>query len=293
VEKMAEIGFRAAYLDSGNHGGTYLNFTPSCTEESGGGTSYVKQQHNLLRTLRERTRKINPEFCLTAESFWEGNIAHLDGFLVCNTTNAYLEGNRVTAIPMIQTVYDDYTMLHSVWPSRYDTERDNALGFVAKNALALCWGVTPGWNIFNLLYKYGNNEIVQKTSRERYAAYVAGKKYFVYGRLLRSPVITTAEAPLRVKWHRSYSASYFDILMDPVIGTVFEGQDGSYGLVLYNISEKPVKTKVSLSGSLKKGKYSCSVLYPAQQDFSRRGDLELELEMPARVPVILTLTNGK
>ena len=290
IVKMAEAGFDAAYLDSGNHGGTYLNFTPACSPESGGGTGYIRGQHRLLETLRARARKIDPDFCFTAESFWEGNIAHLDGYLVCNTTNAYLEGDRVTAIPMAQTVYGDYTMMHAVWPSRHDTERDNALGYVAKNALALCWGVTPGWNIFNLLYTYGNSEIARTTSKDRYAAYAAGKKYFVYGRLLRPPRLETREKPLRVKWHRSYSAAYFDILMDPVIGTVFQAPDGSFALVLYNISEKAVRVGADLAGSLPKGRYACEVLYPARQKFGRKGELFIELDAPVRVPVVITLT---
>lgn len=290
IVKMAQAGFRAAYLDSGNHGGTYLNFAPECSKDSGGGASYVKGQHKLLETLRERARKINPEFCFTAESFWEGNIAYLDGYLVCNTTNAYLEGDRVTAIPMIQTVYNDYTMLHSVWPSRYDTERDNALGYVAKNALALCWGVTPGWNIFNLLYTYGNGDIALKTSRDRYAAYAAGKKYFVEGRLLRLPEIKSNAQKLRVKWHRSYSANYFDILMDAVIGTVMQAPDGTYALVLYNISEKAEKVNVSLAKSIPQGKYTYQALYPAKQKFTVRNNIAVELEVPSRVPVILTLS---
>ncbi|MBQ9502359.1 MAG: hypothetical protein IJU70_09410 [Lentisphaeria bacterium] len=290
IVKMAETGFDAAYLDSGNHGGTYLNFTPACSSESGGGTGYIRGQHRLLETLRERARRINPGFCFTAESFWEGNIAHLDGYLVCNTTNAYLEGGRVTAIPMVQTVYGDYTMMHGLWPSRHDTERDNALGYVAKNALALCWGVTPGWNIFNLLYTYGNNEIVRTTSKERYAAYAAGKKYFVYGRLLRAPRIVQKAESLRVKWHRSYSASYFDILMDAVIGTVFQAPDGSYALVLYNISEKPVKAEADLKRSLPAGEYDCRTLYPEKLAFEREGGLAVSLEVPARVPVVITLT---
>ena len=290
VVKMAQSGFRAAYLDSGNHGGTYLNFTPTCSSDSGGGTGYVKGQQKLLATLRSRARKINPEFCFTSESFWEGNIAHLDGFLVCNTTNAYLEGDRVTAIPMVQTVYGDYSMMHSVWPSRFDTERDNALGYMAKTGLALCWGVTPGWNIFKLLYTYGNNEIVQKTSRERYAAYSAGKKYFIYGQLIRPPEIISGTKPLRVKWHRSYSSKYFDILMEPVIGTVFQAPDKSYALVLYNISEQAQPIKVSLNKSLPQGKYTYQTLYPANQEFHKRNEIEVDLEVPSRVPVIITLT---
>ena len=293
IEKMVRAGFRAAYLDSGNHGGTYLNFTPDCSTESGGGTSYISGQHKLLETLRNRARKINPEFCFTAESFWEGNIAHLDGYLVCNTTNAYLEGNRVTAIPLIQTVYSDYTMLHSVWPSRYDLARDNGLGYIAKNALALTWGVTPGWNIFNLLYTYENGDIALKTSKDRYGAYVAGKKYFIEGKLLRQPVIKSNLKQLRVKWHRSYSAVYYDILMDAVLGSVFKGPDGSYALVLYNISEQVAKVNVNLNNSLPNKKYTTLAIYPAKQKFKQTSSRTIDVELPSQVPVIITFNTQK
>ena len=132
---------------------------------------------------------------------------------------------------------------------------------------------------------------MQKTSKERYAAYAAGKKYFVYGQLIRPPEIISGAKPLRVKWHRSYSAKYFDILMDPVIGTVFRAQDGSYALVLYNISEQAqAVVKVSLKKTLPPGKYVYKALYPAQQKFEGKKERELELEVPARVPVIITLT---
>ena len=60
VVKMAESGFRTAYMDSGNHGGTYLNFTPDCSSDSGGGNGYIKGQQKLLETIRKRARAVNP-----------------------------------------------------------------------------------------------------------------------------------------------------------------------------------------------------------------------------------------
>ena len=62
VVQMAENGFDAAYLDSGNHGGTYLNFTPACSRESGGGLGYVHGNMHLLKNIRERARKVRPDF---------------------------------------------------------------------------------------------------------------------------------------------------------------------------------------------------------------------------------------
>jgi lysophospholipase L1-like esterase len=246
VEEMAKAGFAAAYLDSGNHGGTYLNFNPNCSSDSGGGNSYIKGNQQLIQSIKQRARKINPDFCFTAESFWEGNIAELDGILVCNTTNIYLEGNRVTAIPMAQTVYHDYCLMYSVWPSRWDVERDSARGYVAKHGLAFTWGVKPGWNILSLLYKYQNHEIALETSLKRYEAYSKSKKFLVYGQMLRPPEIISANELLPVKWHISYSEKYYDVNMPSVLGTAWRSPDGKLGIVLYNISDKAQKISLKL-----------------------------------------------
>ena len=52
---MAKSGFSAVYLDSGNHGGTYLNFTPACSGESGGGSGYVKGNQALVKVTNKST----------------------------------------------------------------------------------------------------------------------------------------------------------------------------------------------------------------------------------------------
>ena len=294
VVQMAKSGFSAVYLDSGNHGGTYLNFTPACSGESGGGSGYVKGNQALLAELRRRARQVNPEFCFTSESFWEGNIAHLDGYLVCNTTNAYLEGDRVTPIPMVQAVYHDYTIMYSAWTSRWDLERDNGLAYVAKHALAFCWGVKPGWNILNLLYRYDNHPVALSSSLRRYAAYRTARKFLVYGQMLRPPVIRTAVPAVPVKWCISYRQNYFSTLMSPVPGNTWRAPDGSFALVLYNITEQEQPVSVTLDRkTYQLGNGTFRALYPAGQSFTAIPDANgcrIQLKVPPQSPVILELT---
>ena len=76
-------------------------------------------------------------------------------------------------------------------------------------------------------------------------------------------------------------------------GTVFRAPDGSYGLILYNISEKSQKIKVDLRKSLPKGKFTAYALYPAKQKFLHKNQYEIELEIPARIPVIISLSKQK
>lgn len=294
VVKMAESGFSAVYLDSGNHGGTYLNFTPACSGDSGGGTGYIKQNQMLLAEIRDRARRANPEFCLNAESFWEGNIACLDGFLTCNTTNAYLEGSRVTPVPMVQAVYHDYALMYSAWSGRGDTERDNARGYAAKHALAFCWGVKPGWNILNLLYRYPNHEEALRTSRLRYEAYSKGKKYLVYGRMLREPPAAEPVPTLPVKWHIAYGMRYYDIMMDKVLKSAWSTPDGGFAAVLYNIDEEPQSlTLVFDKAAYRLGAGKFTPLYPAGtgcETVDDGGRYLLKATVPPRSPMILEFT---
>ena len=296
IEEMAKAGFAAAYMDSGNHGGTYLNFNADCSRDSGGGNSYIKDNQRLLVSLRERARKINPDFCFTAESFWEGNIAALDGILVCNTTNVYLEGSRVTAIPMAQTVYHDYCLMYSVWPSKSDLERDNGRGYIAKHGLAFTWGVKPGWNMLPFLYKFENHQIAHAASLKRYEAYSKSKKFLVFGQMLRSPEIVSPNEFLPVKWHISYSDRYHSVNMPSVLSTAWRSPDGKLGIVLYNISDKVQKMTLKLDckeyAINKDGNLQFVSLYPEGKSLTDNGGknhVELTTEIPPSSPQVIEL----
>ena len=288
VVQMAENGFDAAYLDSGNHGGTYLNFTPACSRESGGGLGYIHGNMHLLKSVRERARKVRPDFCTTAESFWEGNIGCLDAFLVCNTTNAYLEGNRVTAIPMIHAVYHDYTLLYSAWTGVQDVEQKDAMGFVAKQAQAFCWGVKPGWALMGLFYKYQNKEIAHETTKHRYEAYNRGKKYLIYGEMLRPPKILSHVKDLPVKWNRSYGPSYRALLIPELFATFWKAQDNTRAIVAYNIGTKPYQAEIEVPDTYK----AIVPLYPKELEYAsetKGTNTILKIQIPARIPVILEM----
>jgi len=296
VEKMAQAGFDAAYLDSGNHGGTYFNFNSECSADSGGGNSYIKGSQQLMENLRSRARKINPDFSFTAESFWEGNIAQLDGILVCNTTNIYLEKDRVLAIPMAQTVYHDYAIMFSAWPSKWDLERDNGRGYIAKFGLAFVWGVKGGWNMLPLLYKYPNHAIALESSLKRYEAYSRARQFLLYGQMLRQPAIISPCESLPVKWHKSYSEKYYDINMPAILCSAWRSPDGKFGVALYNISEKNQRVSLKLNkaeyGLSQRNKYEFTPLYPSGGNIQAQNSndcITLNLEIPAYSPAVYEL----
>ena len=171
---------------------------------------------------------------------------------------------------------------------------DNGLAYVAKHALAFCWGVKPGWNILNLLYRYDNHPVALSSSLRRYAAYRTARKFLVYGQMLRPPVIRTAVPAVPVKWCISYRQNYFSTLMSPVPGNTWRAPDGSFALVLYNITEQEQPVSVTLDRkTYQLGNGTFRALYPAGQSFTAIPDANgcrIQLKVPPQSPVILELT---
>jgi len=268
VEKMAgEGGFKAAYLDSGNHGGTYLNFNRKCSADFGGGNTYIKGLQQLMLDMRERARRVTPDFCFTSESFWEGNIAVLDGFLACNTTNIKLEKDRFIAIPMVQAVYHDYTILFSSWVGKYDLSQEGALGYLAKFGQTFVWGVKPAWNQINFLTTYENHKIAMESSLKRYAAYAASRKFLQYGEMLRAPAFADAVPTVDFRWYVSWGKDYYDVALPEVLHSLWRAPDGNLGLVLYNIGSAPRTVSIVLNDPDYKlasmDALHCKPVYPA------------------------------
>lgn len=298
VVRMAkETPFAVAYLDSGSHGGTYLNFNPLCSTDSGGGTGYIHGQYRLVRETRARARKYNSNFCFTAESFWEGSIAVLDGQMSCNTTYQFLKEGSVTAIPLAHTVYHDYNIFYSAWVNKTDLVQENAQGYVAKFAQIFVWGVKPAWNIPNLFLVYDNHEIAYESSRKRYDAYAASKKYLLYGKMLREPEMVSDPAPVKFKWGISWGTSVYDISMPSVISSVWKAADGSLGLVLYNISPSERRAEILLDdpeyGINAKGALNITPVYPAgfRQNMkkAKNGGVTISCTIAKQSPVVLEI----
>jgi hypothetical protein len=248
ILKMAqEAEFDAAYMDSFNHAGTYMNFNPVYCTESGGGNTYIKDNQKMLREIKERVRNINPEFCFTGESFWEGNMSELDGYYSCNTTSRLLRKREILAVPMAQAVYHDYAIFFGAWSSRHDLETDNGLSYIAKSGQAFVWGIKSGWVQPALLIWYKNAPIALDAVAKRGHAYAAARKFLVYGQMLREPKFLNQIPSMDVKWYIEWSKKYHKISMPTVLCSLWYAPDGTLGLILYNIGSKDQKVSVELS----------------------------------------------
>ncbi|MCI5778963.1 MAG: DUF6259 domain-containing protein [Lentisphaeria bacterium] len=286
TDRMVRSGFQVAYLDSGNHGGTHLNFTPECTGSCGGGSAYVDGNRKLIQTIRESGRRINPDFCVTTESFWEGNLHCLDAVLCVNSPSAYLEGDRVTAIPLAPAVYNDYALLFATHYGRGDLT-GRAQGLIAKTAQALLWGIMPGWELPHAMYKFSDPERVKRTSKQRMEAFDAGRKFFVYGRMLRPPVIKNQIPTLTIPWGIGWSKNVYEVKSPAVIASAFRAPDGAVGIVLYNLDEREHAVAVTPDDrECPMEKRQFAAVYPAGHSVRREGNV-LHLQLPAQCPVIL------
>jgi lysophospholipase L1-like esterase len=293
IEKMASIAkFDAAYLDSNNHAGTYMNFNPRFSNDSGGGNAYIKANRKMVRTIKQRVRKINPGFCLTAESFWEGNMAELDAYMTCNTTYQYLSKN-VSAIPLAHAVYHDYSIFYSAWLGKHGLAESGAKGYLAQNGQAFVWGVKPGWNQPTFLLKYKNHEIGLSSSVKRYRAYSAGKKFLLYGTMLRPPKANKLKQ-VPINWYRGYSKRHWSIELPVVMHSAWRAPDGSLGLVFYNIANQPEEIKIRLTPEQLKGVSSVKTRSVWPKNLKTRtskqsGYIVLSCTVPPQSPAVIQI----
>ena len=294
IEQMAKAGFNGAYMDSGNHAGHYLNFTEANPKESGGGIGYIHGAQKFLTALRERARKINPEFVFTSESFWEGNIAHLDAFWVINNNSACLDKERVILIPMVQAVYHDYTIMYGLWESRWDIDYDRALSWAAKTALTLAWGVKPGAVTPNLFYTADNGDLGLEIVLKNMEAYSKSRNFLTYGKMLRPPFIKNCKK-VNIRWCKGYSKKFQPLTLNSIITTAWHSPDGETALFFYNLTEQPQKFETELdkkdyiTGKIT-GKFKN--VYPDKftPEISVKNDkITVRGVLPPRTPVIFEL----
>lgn len=286
TNRMVHSGFSVAYLDSGNHGGAHLNFTPYCSKASGGGSDYVDNNRRLLCRIREEGRKINPDFCTTTESFWEGNLHCLDAVLCVNSPSAYLEGDRVTAIPLAPVVYNDYALLFATHYGRGDLT-GQAMGLISKTAQALLWGIMPGWELPHAMYRFSDPERVRRTSKKRMEAFDAGRKFFVYGKMLRPPEVMGDIPELTIPWGIGWGESFYTVKSPSVISSAFQAPDGNLGIILYNLEDNTRRISIKLDDrEYQASDKNFTVVYPAELEFEKRENV-LSLIIPAQCPVII------
>ena len=294
IVKMAQAGFDGAYLDSNNHAGTYMNFNPLYNKQSGGGNEYIKANQRMMRNIKAKARKYHPGFCFTAESFWEGNMAELDAIKAVNTWHRYLKKGASEQIPLAAAVYHDHCILFGCWVGRHSLQEDGGLDYIVKHGMALVQGFKPGWNQPAHMNQFKNKELAFKTSMLRYRAYNTGKKFLLYGTMMRPPVMLSPKKRIDLRWWRAWSKSTYKVDVPVVMSSLWKAPDGSYGLVLYNVTAKAVPVKVQLSSEELRNLRNVKVksLWPENlkvSTSSQAGAPVVNCTVPAQSPMIVQI----
>ncbi len=203
-----------------------------------------------------------------------------------NSPSAYLEGDRVTAIPLAPAVYHDYALLFATHYGRGDLA-GNAAGLIAKTSQALLWGIMPGWELPHAMYRFSDPERVLRTSKQRMEAYDAGRKFLQYGKMLRPPVISGNNPVLDIPWGIGWREAVYHVKSPAVTAAAFAAPDGNLGIILYNLSETPRQVSVDLNDpEYNAGNRIFSPVYPENFTFSIDRET-LQLTLPPQTPVII------
>jgi hypothetical protein len=130
-------------------------------------------------------------------------------------------------------------------------------------------------------------------------AYAAGKKFLLYGTMLRKPK-TAKISYIPVNWHRGYSKRHWKIKLPVVMHSAWRAPDGSLGLVFYNITNKPQKITTFLNHpdlKITTGQhYSVKTLYPTALKQYKLNTITgktptFSCTVPPRSPVVIEIKN--
>ena len=231
----------------------------------GGGTWWAEGWMTVFSSIREQAKSINPDMALGGEWYGEpyiplfdaanepSNIAD-DPLGICggecydNTLNTY--------IPLWHSVYHEYEILYSMM-ALIDSQRaqQGRLYYLRGLAIALVWGEIPmvdmdpqGTGEPNDLSLY-NVEMLSYSRRAAQARTTSAYSYLVEGEMLR-PLDLGGVPFVMIPDVESvpYSMANIPRFMWPgVMGSAWEGSDGSIGVVLTSICDETVTVTVSLA----------------------------------------------
>lgn len=263
VNQFASAGVDMVQLD-GNPVMPFIDWSGS-EGHRGGGTWWAEGWMTVFSSVREQAKSINPDLALGGEWYGEpyiplfdaanepSNVAN-DPLGICggecydNTLNTY--------IPLWHSVYHEYEILYSMM-AIIDSQRaqQGKLYYLRGLAIALVWGEIPmvdmdpqGTGEPNDLSLY-DKEMLDYSKRIAQARTTSAYSYLVEGKMLRPldldgvPLVTIPE----VKTVPYSMANIPRFLWPGVMGSGWEGPDGSIGVILTSICNETVTVTVSLT----------------------------------------------
>ena len=179
----------------------------------------------LVALAQRRARAAKLDAVLTTEDHAEPFLDLFDGCLTCNSVFA-----ASGLIPMFHHVYSGYGILYGRYSTSPQSD-EQALVFRMKNAQMLAWGTQVGW-LDDQMLGVRDQETAYFSRLAR--AFVAGRKWLLYGRMLRPGRVVGDVPTLTGEWHPGQTAT-----MPAIVHSAWESPGGSLGLVFTNIDTEP------------------------------------------------------
>jgi hypothetical protein len=178
----------------------------------------------LLEKTRRSARAKNSQMIMTTESNAEPYMTNLDAYLMCNSTRGNL-------IPLFPAVYSGYIITFGRYLLKEDLE--NSTAFIQKVGQMFVFGAQLGWfGLYEILEdKYRPEaEYLRKLAK----CYSLARKYLVFGKMLKPPVLETESMEISSKWNVFGTAQ--EVRLPAVLSSAWRAEDGTVGLVLTNTS---------------------------------------------------------
>ena len=240
------------------YGGYVQCFHTAHGHSHGGGDDPYLGSREISHVVRGAMKKADPESVMTGESPAETAIDLLDGFLY-----------RVTVwpdvAPLFATVYGDYICRTGIG---LDTDSD---GFYIQCATLFTEGCQMGRMRLNTKYDVLKDprfkekmQFLRKLCRMWRPE--AGARYLAYGQLLR-PLRFSKPDPMPAASYQEPRYKYYKdgtITVPALQAGVFQAPDGSIGVFIVNVTEKPLPYRFELTPDR----------YPVKQKLSFSGEVE-------------------
>ncbi|MFQ6096134.1 MAG: DUF6259 domain-containing protein, partial [Armatimonadota bacterium] len=220
---IEECGVNAIYIDQIGAAGPKLCFDPAHGHPLGGGTYWVDGYRELLRKVQRHADAA--DVVVTTENNAEPYMDGVDAFLIWNPRHP-------DEIPMVTTVYNDYT---TYFASRTDLNI-TPRAFQMIQGRDFIWGSQLGWLPLELLDERHRPkaEYLRRLGRHREVT----RKFVTFGQLL-GDLEPTREIPRIAEEWRGWRGGPLRAELPSVMGSVWRASDGSLGLFIVNLDTAP------------------------------------------------------
>ena len=241
--RMFEMGLRAIYVDEIAASASFPCYATTHNHIPGGGSTFIDAQNSFLKEIRDEATEFNSEIVITTEGCAEPYMLYTDSFLIGNSNDPY-------EVPLFEAVYHDYTMgfgRYTFTPDLTDPAFTGAI--ISKHAQQFVCGLQFGWSRVPFAAIIQKHPVSAAFLRHLAHVWVNNFAYLASGRMLRPLDFSDQLEPIICRWARSWDdTTGTEVRLMPILNSVWQIDDGSIGVVLVNITEKPVKLDVKLAG---------------------------------------------